>query len=577
MTLTGRWPWRGAYLLLCAGFVWCALRMPLAALPPAGHDDALFVRLAAELLGGQWLGPYTQMTLAKGPFYPLFLALAALLGIPVLAAQAMVHAAAAWLLARALRPWLGGEWAALALFVLVLANPMAFETQQMRVMREGLYTPLTVLVLGLAIWALRVRHGAWRPALGWAAGLGAALAGFWLTREEGVWILPALLAALLLALLHDARDGARDGARRARWRRTLACAGLAALVAWGGVGLFQAMNWLRYGVADIVEFKQREFVSAYAALTRISPAQPVARHVVATPETLAHAFAASPAAARLAEGFASPMHANFIGHGCEVYGVTPCDGATRAAWFMWALREAAGMAGLHRDAREARAFYGQLAAEVNAACDAGRIPCGPPRTGMAPPFDARLLPAKLTGTAEGIWILASLRGIAPPREALSCYAENCAASPNTGRFLSAVHSTLFQPNPLLEMVGFRRAADPALTLDVLAFRAARVPLAWMIEAYRWGVGALLALAVLCLPLALWLTWRRRVAEPLIAVSLIAGLVVVCRALLMGWLDAVAMPGITTLYLWPAQPPLAVFALTTVLAAWRLSRGSSNRA
>lgn len=60
------------------------------------------------------------MTLAKGPFYPLFVAVAALLGVPILAAQAMLHAAAAWVLVRALRPWLGSERAALVLFVLVL-------------------------------------------------------------------------------------------------------------------------------------------------------------------------------------------------------------------------------------------------------------------------------------------------------------------------------------------------------------------------------------------------------------------------------------------------------------------------
>lgn len=60
MTLTGRWPWWPAHILLSAGFVWFALRMPLAALPPAGHDDALFARLAGELLGGQWLGPPTR-------------------------------------------------------------------------------------------------------------------------------------------------------------------------------------------------------------------------------------------------------------------------------------------------------------------------------------------------------------------------------------------------------------------------------------------------------------------------------------------------------------------------------------
>ncbi|MCX8135300.1 MAG: hypothetical protein N3D18_15225 [Roseococcus sp.] len=569
MTDSARGWWWPLSLGLAAIHVWLAARMPLTAVPPAGHDDALFIRLGMEMLNGQWLGPYTQMTLAKGPFYPLFVAVAAFLGLPILAAQALVHAAAALVLARALRPWLGGDVAALLLFLLVLANPLGFASDQMRVIREGLYTPLTLLVLGLAVWAVRLRHGPLRPALLAASGLGASLAGFWLTREEGPWLLPALLAALLLALAHDARDAGRA----LRWRRTLASAGLALLVASAGVGLFKAANWLRYGVADIVEFKQREFVSAYAALTRITPPGPVGRHVVATPETLALAFAASPAAAELAAPLASPLHTGFIAHGCEVYQVSPCDGASRAAWFMWALREAAAAAGMHRDARTARAFYGRLAAEVNAACEAGRIPCAPARHGMAPPFDWRALPAKLDRMWEGLRLLALLPGVAPPREALSCYTENCGASSPTGRFLSAVHSTLFQPLPMLEMVGFRRAeTPPPPSLDILAYQALRRPLAAAIEAYRVLVMALLALALPSLVLALLLAWRRRRAEPLLAVALLAGLAVLSRAFLLAWLDVAAMPGINTLYLWPAQPPLAVFALCAPLALWRLWRG-----
>ena len=51
---------------------------------PAGsvYDYVLFVRGASALLHGQWLGPFDQLTLAKGPASPVFIALTNRLDIP---------------------------------------------------------------------------------------------------------------------------------------------------------------------------------------------------------------------------------------------------------------------------------------------------------------------------------------------------------------------------------------------------------------------------------------------------------------------------------------------------------------
>ncbi len=46
----------------------------------AGHYDALFVNLAPRILQGNWLGKYNNLTLAKGYFYPLFIAFNFILG-----------------------------------------------------------------------------------------------------------------------------------------------------------------------------------------------------------------------------------------------------------------------------------------------------------------------------------------------------------------------------------------------------------------------------------------------------------------------------------------------------------------
>ena len=54
------------------------------------HDDYLFVRLAKSILNGEWLGPYDQLTLVKGPVYPLFLAVAHHTGLPLLFVQQLL-------------------------------------------------------------------------------------------------------------------------------------------------------------------------------------------------------------------------------------------------------------------------------------------------------------------------------------------------------------------------------------------------------------------------------------------------------------------------------------------------------
>src|SRR3989304_3324277 len=48
------------------------------------HDDLYFAKAAHYIIHGQWMGPYSQMTLIKGPFYSFFLIISFLTGLPLL-------------------------------------------------------------------------------------------------------------------------------------------------------------------------------------------------------------------------------------------------------------------------------------------------------------------------------------------------------------------------------------------------------------------------------------------------------------------------------------------------------------
>jgi putative ABC transport system substrate-binding protein len=93
----------------------------------ASHDDGLFMRLAANISSGRWLGPYDHFTLMKGPGYPLFLALSAASGLPVTAMHAFLAIAAilgaAWAIGRVS----GSRVLAISAFLLLIFLPVSFD------------------------------------------------------------------------------------------------------------------------------------------------------------------------------------------------------------------------------------------------------------------------------------------------------------------------------------------------------------------------------------------------------------------------------------------------------------------
>src|SRR4030067_1644006 len=76
-------------------FVIVFSHIPVVIFADAPLDDNLFIELGRSLSKGEWLGPFNQRTLAKGPGYPLFLAANAWLGLPVSLPHALFHVAAA--------------------------------------------------------------------------------------------------------------------------------------------------------------------------------------------------------------------------------------------------------------------------------------------------------------------------------------------------------------------------------------------------------------------------------------------------------------------------------------------------
>jgi putative flippase GtrA len=351
-----------------AFFIVLVVQLPIALLANAGHDDAWFWHHGEAVASMKWFGGYSQYTLMKGPGYPFFLALNGWLGTPVSMAQALLYSAACGLLAVALYRVSGRLWLASASFVAMQWHPMALSWD--RVVRDNIYAAQSILVVACAMQLLFVARAP-RARLAWAAATGIALGWFWITREDGIWLLPGLAVLFLGRLVQPGREGVRAIARD----------GLVAIVGFACVlaGL-ASLNLLAYGRFETVDFRGAAYGNAVRALQQVRVGEPVP--YVPVPEKVRReVYAVSPGFASLAPYFEGTGRA-WSQPGCDVYPHSCGDYA--GGWFIWTFRDAAASIGAYRSPAEAARFYRQVTDDIRSACGDGRLTCQRSALGFMP-------------------------------------------------------------------------------------------------------------------------------------------------------------------------------------------------
>lgn len=354
-------------ILFCFAIrIFWSANTPLQLLYWAANDDGLYITHAQDLLSGHWLGQFSQSTLSKGPGYPIFLALAAGSGLPVTVCQGLFQflaiAVAAVIITRLTHRSTVG-WAA---FLILVFLPACFDPSLQRIIREQIYwgqVLMAFLLFAVAMFAPPDLRAA-RIFVGLVAGM--LLAWTWLTREEGVWLIPGYATLVLGAFLRCVPE--KRPFRRVFSSVATVLLGFAVIYA-----AFITANKIAYGSFVGVDFKEHNFQAALAALQSIEdghmidyvPVDASARQLAAT---------VSPTFAPLAKDLrpGGPLN-NWTKPGCQIYPNTCGDIA--GGWFVWALRDAAAANGYYASPRIASQKFGQIAAEINAACDTGKLKC----------------------------------------------------------------------------------------------------------------------------------------------------------------------------------------------------------
>jgi hypothetical protein len=328
---------------------------------PSPFDEVWQILAASR---GYWFGPgYNEMTFVHLPIYPIWIALVYFTGIPLRIASELLFLGAGFVFALVLTRAGIQKCVATVCYILIIFHPASFQLLNYT-LAETIYAPILLLALACLILVWISRDS--RHLVQYSLLTGFVFGALWYVRKENVLLL-VILGVFTLAIIYALRRERRTP------REVIRYVGLAVLIPVATIlsvsALIQTANWAKFGLYVSSDMNAPGYTAAYRALLRINPDRSI-RFVPVPRNVRQKAYAISPAFRELAPYFEGEFGHAVASETRKWMGISD---EIAAGWFYWALRQATALAGHHRSAKEANAYYQRIADEINTAIDNGQV------------------------------------------------------------------------------------------------------------------------------------------------------------------------------------------------------------
>ena len=348
-------------LLLILFKIYLVSVQPISYLPKNKYDDALMLDQANNILQGKWLGEYNSLTLVKGPITPMFIAILNKLHIPFLIGQELLYDISCLFVIYTFRKTIKNQKLLCIIFAILIFNPVTFSTEICRVYRDGIYTSLTILLIGFSYSIFLNRENPLKNQIKYFIGLGMTFSALYLCREENIWILPFVIISTITTIIFMIKD------KKIKSKKILI--GMYAIP----MAIFIinnliicTINYKNYGVFELNQYWSKEFKEAYGAITRIVPVETYSK-VPVSQETIKRICEISPKFKEIEDYLT----------GEEADKWSKCGdgklGEIEGGWIHWAIIKGVDAKGYYKDAKTANQYYKDLANEINNAIAEGKI------------------------------------------------------------------------------------------------------------------------------------------------------------------------------------------------------------
>ena len=342
--------------------------IPITPYPNQAYDDGMMVDMAIQIRAGNWLGDYTSNILVKGPFFPFLLAVINYLGFSYIGIMNLIYTVACIYFIYTIKGLFKTKKSLFAIYLILLFNPVsyAFWTLQ-RVYRNGITLAQAMFVIGSLFAMYQKRNKKTRFIVPFAIIGGLALASLWLTREDGIWILPfvvvvtlIIIISMIYTILKKNKNGIKILIKR------IFVASLPLIILFCSINLVRVINYSKYGVFVYNEINDGYFGKVIKSMYSVKTDEDI-EYVTVTRNKLNKIYENSETLSSIKPQLEASMDS------WDYNDRHPGDTQVEDGWFWWALKEAGEKAGIYESATKANEFYKNVYEEIEKAKKEGKL------------------------------------------------------------------------------------------------------------------------------------------------------------------------------------------------------------
>lgn len=369
------------------------------AITTAFADDQLMVHIAEKLLRLNWLGGYNHYTLAKGCFFPFFLAVGKFFHIDFISCVQIFYALSCYLFLRAIRPVICFQWTIYPFYLLMLFNPIMASSEVIQRVYRNSITPAQVLLVfgGQLGFYLRYQYGK-KFSMKWAIVTTCGFISLWFSREDTIWVVPFLIVSAVVIFLKAIIHGFFHNVtckKRVQYIIILLLPFLALPACRLQITL---INGVVYNSWTDNELTHGAFPKVMKALYAIDMEEPTPYTSIGR-EKIEKVYEISPTLASIQDSLDAVMDL-YAAQSGRIEENKKC-GNVENGWFFWALRDAVQLEGYYKDGRTVDRFYQAIYNEIEIAFKNGKLrQKATMPSALMPPWQPGMLSSLLSTIAQ---------------------------------------------------------------------------------------------------------------------------------------------------------------------------------
>ncbi len=355
--------------------------------PLAPLDDDFMFQSAVSIVNGEWFGEYNFLTLSKHNFFSIWLAFLHILKIPYLVGNTLLYAFSCFVTVLAVSKNLKYNNLKLILYSALLYNPAMWANYTTRIYRDSIFPSICLIFFaGVIGVGLRYKEPTKNKLL-YLLLIGFSYGAIYLTREDGIWILPFYIVALIIIAFVSFKEN-----QKGIIKNTLIYLS-PMLISLILIGVYSYQNYIHYDRFIVSDFTSSEFEKAYGSLASIE--QEEWHPLIAVPDDVRFKlYNEVPSFSELEIIIENDDFKNgYYNYDIEGFG----SGA-----FYWAFRKAVDEAGYYENTQTSKEYYERVYDEVILAIDEGRLSANSLHSSLTPPIKAEYVMPVIAEAFNGL-------------------------------------------------------------------------------------------------------------------------------------------------------------------------------